>query len=122
MIGADEDSVKDHSGLLSRLMGSSTTCQAMEGVIKEGAKVMAADMSPEVMDAAIVAGSQKIEHLEIAGYGTARTYAENLGLTEAANLLQQTLDEEYQADQILTGLAVSVINERAEAGVSSNSY
>jgi ferritin-like metal-binding protein YciE len=122
MIGANEDSVKDHTGLLSRLMGNSTTCQGMKGIIEDGAKVMAEDMSPEVVDAAIVAGNQKIEHFEIACYGTARTYAQHLGLTEAASLLQETLDEEYQADQILTGLAVSGINQNAEAGALVNSF
>ena len=117
MIGADEDSVKDHTGLLSRLMGNSTTCQGIAGIIKDGSKVMAEDMNPQVMDAAIVAGSQKIEHFEIACYGTVRTYAQQLGLTEVASLLQETLDEEYMADQMLTGLAVSGINQHAEAGV-----
>jgi ferritin-like metal-binding protein YciE len=117
MLGADEDSVKDHTGLLSRLMGNSLTCQGIKGIIEDGSKVMAEDMSPEVMDAAIIGGSQKIEHFEIAAYGTARTYAEHLGLTEVANLLQETLDEEYMADQMLTGLAMSGVNQTAEAGV-----
>ncbi len=116
MIGADEDSVTDHAGLMSRLMGKSTTCLGMQGLIEDGSKVMAEDMSPEVMDAAIIAGSQKIEHHEIACYGTARTYAKQLGLTEVQSLLQQSLDEEYQADDMLTGLAESVINLKAEAG------
>jgi ferritin-like metal-binding protein YciE len=117
-LGADEDSVDDYSGILSRLMGGGgDKCKAMEGVIKEGSKVMAENLSPEVMDAAIIGGSQKIEHLEIASYGTARTYAQQLGLTEVAQLLQQTLDEEYRADELLTTLAVSGINQRAEANV-----
>jgi ferritin-like metal-binding protein YciE len=117
MLGANEDSVDDHAGLLSRLMGKSTKCQAMEGVITEGQKIIAEDMSPEVRDAAIIGGNQKIEHLEIASYGTARTFAEQLGLSEVAQLLQQTLDEEYRADEMLTTLAVSGVNQRAEVGV-----
>jgi ferritin-like metal-binding protein YciE len=100
-------------------MGGGTKCKGMAGIIEEGQKVMAEDLSPAVMDAAIVAGSQKVEHYEIACYGTARTYAQQLGLTQVADLLQQTLDEEYQADQILTGLAVSGINQRAETGTST---
>jgi len=77
---------------------------------------MAANLSSEVMDAAIIGGSQKIEHYEIAAYGTARTYAQELGLSQVAQLLQQTLDEEYRADEILTTLAVSGVNQNAEAG------
>jgi ferritin-like metal-binding protein YciE len=119
MLGANEDSVDDHAGLLSRLMGKSTKCHAMAGVITEGQKVIAEDMSAEVRDAAIIGGNQKIEHLEIASYGTARTYAEQLGLTEVAQLLQQTLDEEYTADEMLTTLAVSSVNQRAETGVGA---
>ena len=75
---------------------------------------MAENLSPEVLDAAIIAGSQKIEHYEIACYGTARTYAQQLGLTQVAQLLQQTLDEEYKADELLTQLAVSSVNLQAE--------
>jgi ferritin-like metal-binding protein YciE len=110
MIGADKESVTDHTGLLARLMGGGATCKGMEGLIDEGQKIMAENLSDEVMDAAIIGGCQKIEHHEIAAYGTARTYAQQLGLTEVASLLQQTLDEEYQADDILTQLAVSNVN------------
>lgn len=105
MLGVDEDSVEKYTGILSNLMGGGATCKGIEGLIDEGQKVMAEDLSPEVMDAAIIAGNQKIEHYEIACYGTARTYAEQLGLTEAAQLLQQTLEGEYQADKILSELA-----------------
>ena len=68
------------------------------------------------MDAAIIGACQKIEHFEIACYGTARTYAQQLGMNNVAQLLQQTLDEEYQADEILTSLAVSTVNLQAETG------
>jgi len=116
MIGADEESVENYTGILSKLMGKGTKCKAMEGIIEENQKVMAENLSPEVRDAAIIGGSQKIEHFEIACYGTVRTYAQQLGLTEVASLLQQTLDEEYRADEMLTNLAVSSVNEKAEAG------
>lgn len=110
----------EDSGLLSRLFKRSHTCRGMQGIIDEGEKIMAEDMSPEVMDAAIIAASQKIEHYEICGYGTARAFAEELGLTEVATLLEQTLDEEYEADDKLTALAVNRLNEQAEKRGSTN--
>ena len=106
----------EDSGLLSRLFKRSYTCRGMQGIIDEGEKIMAEDMSPEVMDAAIIACSQKIEHYEICGYGTARAFAEELGLTEVASMLEQTLDEEYEADERLTTLAVNRLNQQAEKG------
>ncbi len=74
------------------------------------------DMDPEVMDAAHNAAAQRVEHYEIAGYGTVRSYARLLGEKEDARLLQQTLDEEGEADQKLTQLAESSINVEAMAG------
>ena len=90
-------------------------CKAMEGLIEEGKEMMQEDMEPEVMDAALIAAAQRVEHYEIAGYGTVRTYANLLGEKDAAKLLQQTLDEEGQADKILTQLAESSINVEALA-------
>ncbi|HEX2532587.1 MAG TPA: DUF892 family protein [Chitinophagaceae bacterium] len=116
ILGATEESVTDHQGFLTRLMGAGDKCKGVEGIIEEGVKVMAEDLSPEVMDAAIIGGCQKIEHYEIACYGTARTYAEQLGLTEVAQLLQQTLLEEQDADDRLSALAMADVNLRAEAG------
>lgn len=122
MLGADEESVTKYSGILSNLFGAGSKCKGMEGLIDEGQKIMSENLSPEVMDAAIIGGNQKIEHYEIAAYGTARTYAQELGLTQVAQLLQQTLDEEYRADEMLTTLAVSGINQNAEdAGISGGS-
>jgi ferritin-like metal-binding protein YciE len=115
-LGADDDSVKKYSGILAQLMGG-TKCKGMDGLIDEGQKLMAENLDDEVMDAAIIGACQKIEHFEIASYGTARSYAEQLGLTEVASLLQQTLNEEYQADQILTSLAVNTVNLQAEMNV-----
>lgn len=116
MMGADEESVTKYSGILSNFFGAGSKCKGMEGLIDEGQKILTENLSSEVMDAAIIGGSQKIEHYEIAAYGTARTYAQELGLTQVAQLLQQTLDEEYQADEILTTLAVGGVNQNAEAG------
>ena len=101
------------SGLFGALQGQQK-CKGMEGIITEGQKIMSADISPQVMDAAIIASAQKVEHYEICGYGTVRAYAEQLNLGEAERLLQQTLDEEYEADDLLTRLALGDVNERAE--------
>ena len=89
-------------------------CVAMEGLIKEGKEMMEENAAPAVLDAALIAAAQKVEHYEIAGYGTVRTYARMLGYEEAADLLQETLDEEGETDQKLTDLAESVINVEAE--------
>ena len=88
-------------------------CKGMEGLLEEGKEWMEEDADPEVMDAGLIAAAQHVEHYEIAGYGCVRTYAELLGFTNAAKLLQQTLDEEKQTDEKLTGLA-QTINVEAE--------
>ena len=90
-------------------------CQAMEGLIAECQDMIKEKAAPEVLDAALIAGAQRIEHYEISGYGTARTYAEHLGFDDAAALLQETLDEEKETDVELTSLAESEINVEAEA-------
>ncbi len=88
-------------------------CRAMEGIIEEGEEVLQYDAEPAVLDAAIIAAAQRAEHYEIASYGTARTFANMLGYRDAAELLQQTLDEEVATDETLTDLAESDINSRA---------
>lgn len=108
-----EESEKNKS-FLSRLFGGGTKCKGMEGLITEGQKIMAADMDPQVRDAAIIASCQKIEHYEISGYGTARAFANQLSLTEVERLLQTTLNEEYKADDLLTVLALKKVNIDAE--------
>ncbi|MEO6546861.1 MAG: DUF892 family protein [Ferruginibacter sp.] len=113
MLGADDDSVKKYSGLLAGLMGG-VKCKGTEGLIEEGEKLMGENLEDEVMDAALIGAAQKIEHFEIASYGTARTYAEQLGLTQVSEILQQILDEEYRTDDILTSLAVTSVNLQAE--------
>ena len=92
-------------------------CKGMQGLIEEGNKVMGEEMNPSVLDAAIIACTQKIEHYEICGYGTARAYARELNLKMVAERLEKTLNEEYKADDLLTALAVGGgLNEEAEMG------
>lgn len=88
-------------------------CDAMQGLVKEGDEIAKLDGDPSVKDAALIAAAQRVEHYEIAGYGCARTFAEQLGKIEFAGLLQQTLDEEKAADEKLTELAMADINARA---------
>lgn len=92
------------------------TCKAMQGLLEEGKEVMSEDAEDDVMDAALIGTAQKVEHYEIATYGTLCTYAELLGLRDAKRLLGQNLEEEKKTDQLLTELAESVINlEAADA-------
>jgi ferritin-like metal-binding protein YciE len=91
-------------------------CEGMAGLIEEGRKLLEADAEPEVLDAALIAAAQKVEHYEIASYGCVCTYAEMLGYDEAHELLGQNLDEEETTDERLTALAESVINIEAEEG------
>lgn len=94
-------------------------CKAMEGLIEEGEELMKEEATEAVRDAAMIGAAQRVEHYEIAGYGTARTIAEQLGHSKAAELLQQTLDEEKETDILLTELAVSTINNEAEASAAN---
>jgi ferritin-like metal-binding protein YciE len=99
-----------------RLMGQevkSEPCDAMKGLISEGEEVMAMDGDPDVKDAALIAAAQRVEHYEIAGYGCARTFARRLSKHDVANLLQQTLEEEANADKLLTQIAESFVNLEA---------
>jgi ferritin-like metal-binding protein YciE len=89
----------------------------MEGLIEEGADLLKQDGDAAVKDAALIAAAQRVEHYEIAGYGTARTLADMLGLRQAADLLQQTLDEEKATDQKLTELAMGEVNPQAAHAV-----
>lgn len=94
---------------------SGEECKAMKGLIKETMHFFEEDAADDVRDAGIIANCQRIEHYEISGYGTAVRFAKQLGHTEAANTLQQTLDEEYSADEKLDKLAENRINEEARA-------
>jgi ferritin-like metal-binding protein YciE len=94
--------------------GTGKKCKGMEGILAEGKELFEEDMDPEVLDAAIISAAQHVEHYEMAGYGTVRTYAELLGDTQAMKLLQTTLDEEGDADKSLTLLAQKINVEAAE--------
>lgn len=89
-------------------------CKAMEGLLAEGKEVIEEEADPDVKDAALIASAQRVEHYEMAGYGCVRTYARQLGYSDAADLLQATLDEEGEADKALTELAESQVNADAE--------
>jgi ferritin-like metal-binding protein YciE len=89
------------------------TCKGIKGIIDEGEDVMDMDAPEMVSDAALIGAAQRVEHYEIAAYGTARTYAQRLGYDEDARLLQDTLNEEGEADKKLTGIAESRINVEA---------
>ena len=89
------------------------SCKAMIGLVEEGEEMIRGDMDPSVKDAGLIAAAQKVEHYEIAAYGTLRTFAEFRGDSQAAQALQETLDEEYEADKTLTQVAESQINVQA---------
>lgn len=93
--------------------GSGRRCAAMDGLLEEGRERLRRIPEGEVRDAALISAAQRVEHYEIAGYGTARTFAERLGAFDHADLLQRTLDEEGEADHRLTGIAESGVNQAA---------
>ncbi|HZQ05791.1 MAG TPA: ferritin-like domain-containing protein [Anaerolineae bacterium] len=88
-------------------------CVGMEGLLEEGKELLKEKVEPEVLDAGIIGAAQSVEHYEMAGYGTARAFAQMLGHQQAAQMLQQTLDEEKDADKTLTMLAENMINRMA---------
>ncbi|HSZ76007.1 MAG TPA: ferritin-like domain-containing protein [Chthoniobacterales bacterium] len=114
------EQTKGHAQRLEKILSSrkQTTrgpkCKGMEGVIAEGAEMIAEEADVEVKDAGLIAAAQRVEHYEMAGYGTARTYAELLGDKEGAELLALTLEEERQTDQKLSELAKSTVNVPAD--------
>lgn len=89
------------------------TCRAMKGLIEEGSEILQEDGEESILDAGIIVAAQKVEHYEIAGYGSVRTFAHLLGQNEAAELLQTTLDEESETNELLNRLAESTINPEA---------
>ena len=113
------EQTKQHAQRLEQILSShkQTTrgpkCKGMEGVVSEGAEMIEEEADVEVKDAGLIAAAQRVEHYEMAGYGTARTYAELLGDKEGAKLLALTLEEERQTDQKLSQLAKSAINVAA---------
>ncbi|MBV8142605.1 MAG: ferritin-like domain-containing protein [Verrucomicrobia bacterium] len=113
------EQTKEHAQRLQQILSShkATTrgpkCKGMEGLLAEGAEMIAEEADAEVKDAGLIGAAQRVEHYEMAGYGTARTYAELIGDDEGAKLLQTTLEEEKQTDQKLSELAKSSINVAA---------
>jgi ferritin-like metal-binding protein YciE len=91
------------------------TCAAIVGITDEGAEIMEEYKGSPALDAGLLAAAQPVEHYEISRYGTLRAWADELGLDDAAELLQETLDEEEATDEALTEIAKSAINQQAEA-------
>ena len=84
-----------------------------EGLIEEAKEIMEMGLAPELQDVALIAAAQKVEHYEIAGYGTLHALAQSAGLDEVAQLLEQTLNEEKKTDELLNKLAISDVNKKA---------
>ncbi len=122
---AFEEHLEETRGHVARLekvfdqlggMGKKKKCVAMEGLLEEGKELMKkGTVESDALDAALITAAQKVEHYEMAGYGSVRTYARLLGEEKAAELLQQTLDEEAAADRKLTEIAERHVNARAAA-------
>ena len=110
------DETQSHAGRLEQIAEEMNftlrvkKCLGMQGLLEEGKQLMSEGLDVEALDAGMIGAAQKVEHYEIAAYGTARTHASQLGLRRVARLLQQTLDEEGRADKKLTALAESMIN------------
>jgi ferritin-like metal-binding protein YciE len=110
------EQTKQHASRLERVFArfgekaSGETCEAMKGLIKEGEQIIKAEGNADVRDAGLISAAQRVEHYEMAGYGTARTLARRVGENEIASVLQQTLDEEGEADKKLTSIAESQVN------------
>jgi ferritin-like metal-binding protein YciE len=92
---------------------SGKTCEAINGILEEGESVMEEFDESEALDPAVLAAAQAVEHYEIVRYGTLKTWAQELGLNDAARLIDQTLQEEKKTDQLLTKLAESRVNQKA---------
>ena len=120
---AFQEHLRQTEGQVSRIerifsdMGGSPRgkkCVGMEGLIEEGNELLQEDVEPDVLDAGLIAAAQKVEHYELAGYGTARAWAERLGYDQAARLLQETLEEESTANEKLNKIAESHVNMEAQ--------
>jgi ferritin-like metal-binding protein YciE len=96
-----------------------TRCEAMEGLVEEAREIMEEGLSPELLDAALIAAAQKVEHYEIASYGTLHAFAEACGMNDVAKLLAETLQEEKDTDAKLNDLAISKVNKRAMESAQS---
>lgn len=113
------EQTKGHAERLERVFPliskkpKSMTCEAIKGMVEEGEDLISNTDESPVRDAGLIAAANRVEHYEIAAYGSARTFAETLGLGSAVTLLEQTLKEEKEADQKLTQLAESMVNDEA---------
>jgi ferritin-like metal-binding protein YciE len=114
------DQTKQHADHVKQLItgmneqAGGVTCKAMKGLIEEGSEILEKKSADkEVRDAAIIAAAQRVEHYEISGYGTARTFAHRLGNQEAARVLDQILDQESHADEKLSKIAMGGVNQAA---------
>ena len=113
------EETREHVSRLEEIFGnlgedpSGEKCEAMEGLIKEAKELLEKDADVDVLDAGLIAAAQRVEHYEIAGYGTVRTYAERLNRQDDADLLSRTLQEEEAADEKLTQIAENVVNPEA---------
>ena len=113
------EETKEHVARLETILGEldelgrGKKCKGMEGLIEEGAELIEEDPEEDVLDAGLITKAQHVEHYEMAGYGTVRTWAQLMGHTEHVRLLQTTLDEEGAADKLLTALAERSINIEA---------
>jgi ferritin-like metal-binding protein YciE len=121
---AFQEHLRQTEGHVSRLerafqtLGKSAktkTCEAMKGLVSEGEEIISSSGQADVKDAALIAAAQRVEHYEIAGYGSARTFAQRLGKQDIARLLQETLQEEEATDKKLTSIAEQSINPKAAA-------
>lgn len=116
------EQTKDHVQRLEEIFamlgkkGSGKKCVGMEGLVKEGSEIMGDDFEQDVMDAALIAAAQRVEHYEIAGYSTVCAYADLLGESRHAALLRQTLQEEKETNQKLTALSKEINVEATKAG------
>jgi len=119
-IAVHTELTKEHVSRLEQVFGeigrapARRKCEGMIGLLEEGQEILETDADPLVKDAAVIASAQKVEHYEIAGYGCLRAWCEILGYEEAARLIEQTLDEEKEADHVFTEIAASIHPEAAE--------
>src|SRR3982751_1253396 len=122
-LGQTEGQVNRLEKIFKRLGEKPTgkTCKAMKGLVEQGKEIIEEDGDESVLDAALIGAAQKVEHYEIAGYGTARTFAAMLGEEDAVEALQQTLDEEAATDKKLTALAESLAHPEASQAEEKSS-
>jgi ferritin-like metal-binding protein YciE len=116
------EQTKGHASRLEQILkglgepAKGKKCKAMAGIVAEGAEVMSEDYEGSLMDAALITAAQRVEHYEIAAYGSVHAFATLMGETEAASLLEQTLEEEKETDQKLTQLSEEINTQAFQAG------